>query len=323
MPDVPRSLRLLDDLEVPDHLWAAAERRTPRPSPPEPPRRRAPAVVLALVVSAASIAFLVRAAGDGAPPAVPSPGTSSSPGGGATEPRLQADTVVLQAKDGPPMLCLGGILTSLPPQCGDVPVTNWDWDAVDGEERMSGVRWGAYHVVGTYDGERFTLTRVPQPMRTTPGPEADEIVTPCDEPAGGWVATDPHLAADADLDRTTRAAQREPDFSGAWVDGIPTVLTLAFTGDLERHETEVRRTWGGPLCLWTFDRTFRELRRIQDEIQATGAELGLHLLGTSVAVYRNQVDVDVVLADGEALRELERRYGRGTVRVTSALRPAD
>jgi hypothetical protein len=132
---------------------------------------------------------------------------------------------------------------------------------------------------------------------------------------------DPSKASDPDFRRATTIAEEEPDFSGAWIDGTPTVLTLAFTGDLERHEAEIRRNWGGPLCVWRFDRTFDELRRIQRDLEPAAQELGLTLLSSGIAVYRNQVDLDVVLADDEALLELERRYGPGVVNVTSALIP--
>jgi hypothetical protein len=63
--------------------------------------------------------------------------------------------------DGMPMLCLGAIAESYPPQCSGPTVIGWDWAAVDGEETASGVTWGAYAVWGEWDGETFTLTREP------------------------------------------------------------------------------------------------------------------------------------------------------------------
>jgi hypothetical protein len=177
-----------------------------------------------------------------------------------------------------------------------------------------------YHVVGSYDGTSFTLTEPPVTPEPYVGPP-DEIVAPCQEPSGGWPVPDPSTAGDADFRRAINVAEREPDFAGAWIDGTPTVLTLAFTGNLEHHEAEVRREWGGPLCLWEFDRSFDELRKIQRDLESTAQELRLTLLSSGIAVYRNQVDMDVVLADDEARRELERRYGPGAVAVTSALTP--
>jgi hypothetical protein len=132
---------------------------------------------------------------------------------------------------------------------------------------------------------------------------------------------DPSKLGDADYRRAINAAEKQPDFAGAWIDGTPTELTLAFTGDLERHEVEARQDWGGALCIWEFERTFDELRRIQRDLDATARELGLRLLSTSDAVYRNQVELGVVLADDAALREIEERYGPGAVVVDSALEP--
>src|SRR6188474_268750 len=54
----------------------------------------------------------------------------------------EANTTVLDDRTHGPTLCLSGILESLPPQCGNVPIANWDWQAVSGEERLSGTTWG-------------------------------------------------------------------------------------------------------------------------------------------------------------------------------------
>jgi hypothetical protein len=320
MPDVKRNLRVLDGLEPPD-VWDDAATRTPRHDlSSDRPRSRAPAIVLAFVVSVASIAFLVRAIGDGTsePPGPTGPSPADTP---VSDRRYEASATVLQDGKEPPMLCLGGILLSLPPQCGTIPITNWEWDAVPGEERMNGVRWGDYHVVGTYDGDAFTLTETPGPYEAPPpGPE-NVVRTPCEEPAGGWPVPDPSKASDRDYRRAINVAEKEPDFAGAWIDGTPTELTLAFTGDLERHEAEARGEWGGALCVWQFERTFDELRRVQRDLDRATQELGLRMLSSSVAVYRNTVELGVVLADREALRALDERYGPGTVQVDSALEP--
>jgi hypothetical protein len=320
MPDVKRNLSVLDELDAPD-VWGNAASRAPRQMPvSDRPRRRGPVILVAFALSAASIAFLVRAVGDGTDD-LPRPTGPSPAGTPAGDVRYEANATVLQDGEEPPMLCLGGILLSLPPQCGTIPITNWNWDAVPGEERLSGVRWDDYHVVGTYDGHSFTLSETPGPFEDPP-PEPENLIrTPCEEPAGGWPVPDPSKTGDADRRRAIDAAEAEPDFAGAWVDGTPTELTLAFTGDLDRHEVEARRDWGGPLCLWEFERTFDELRRIQRDLEATSRELGLRLLSTSDAVYNNQVELGVVLADDDALREIEERYGPGAVVVDSALEP--
>ncbi|MGH2591791.1 MAG: hypothetical protein ACRDGW_13485, partial [Actinomycetota bacterium] len=69
----------------------------------------------------------------------------------------EANTTILESRDHGPELCLGGVADSYPPQCGGVPIANWDWDLVDGEESASGTTWGNFHVVGNYDGSTFTV----------------------------------------------------------------------------------------------------------------------------------------------------------------------
>ena len=82
------------------------------------------------------------------------------PGRAALPAEVAAVGTVLE-KDGTPMLCLGAIAESYPPQCSGPEVVGWDWAAVDGEEAASGVTWGSYAVWGDWNGETFTVTREP------------------------------------------------------------------------------------------------------------------------------------------------------------------
>ncbi len=60
-----------------------------------------------------------------------------------------------------PELCLGAVAESAPPQCDGPPIDGWDWDAFAGWTEVSGVRWGAYAVQATFDGERIAVTADP------------------------------------------------------------------------------------------------------------------------------------------------------------------
>jgi hypothetical protein len=120
-------------------------------------------------------------------------GSGQGGSGGGTDPDWEPATPALPAevtavatvleKDGTPMLCLGAIAESYPPQCGGPTVVGWDWAAVEGEETASGVTWGAYAVWGDWDGETFTVTREPEPASlydpmvdpTTPNPWDDTL----------------------------------------------------------------------------------------------------------------------------------------------------
>jgi hypothetical protein len=262
------------------------------------------------------------------------PGRPPPRAGPAGEQRYEATAIVLESEEHGPMLCLGTILESLPIQCGDIPISDWSWDEVDGENRRSGTIWGRYHVVGTYDGETFRVIET-GPPQSEPGDDGDPIDTPCPEPEGGWVAADPSRTTEADRQAATKAASAEPDFAGLWVDYIDDfdpeapedpgtegmILNVAFTGDIDRHTAELGELWGGPLCVVQHTRTEAELHRIQKDLEPSADELGIQVLWSSTAVVDNVVEVGVVAIDPRTRAELDDRYGEGAVRVFPALHP--
>ena len=240
----------------------------------------------------------------------------------------EATGTVLEAEGAGPVLCLGAIADSLPPQCGGIPIEGWDWDAVSGQELAARATWGNYTVTGLYDGETFTLIEAAPPR--PPKRDDDPIEPGCSQPAGGWVLPDADRASDVDYEKAIREARKEPDFSGAWVDyiGAPSefneeiILTLAFTGDLTRHEEQARETWGGPLCVVRHEKTYRELRRIQNELhEIWKREFGLEVLASGTYEYRGVVAIEVLIVDAATQEELDARYGAGVVEVTAQLRP--
>jgi hypothetical protein len=246
---------------------------------------------------------------------------------------------VLDAGDGPE-LCLGPILESLPPQCGGRKLVGWDWSAVESEHR-AGVRWTGpeYVVTGTYDGTTFTLTEPPIRSEDYDGPrpehpdEDDRLSTPCPEPEGGWRPVDPartdhrtlrevaHVAQRLDgyaelwWDQSVNPAYDDPDADpGAMNDPRKLVVNVRVVGDTAAAEAELRKVWGGALCVTEAKRTDAELRRIQDEVaQAPG------MLTASSS--RDVVDLDVAYDDGSLQRRFDAKYGEGVVRVHSAIFP--
>ena len=241
--------------------------------------------------------------------------------------------MVLERRDGPDAdgakLCLGGVRLSLPPQCAGIPVANWDWAAVGAEESRGGTTWGDYHVVGTYDGEVFTVIRAEAPARSFEDPYRYEL--PCPEPEGGWVAPDPPHNTQNDVAGARAYAGRQPDHVSSWVEHLepereefgPVVFVAVFTGDAERHEAELRKVWSGPLCVVGRDLpTERELARIRSEVEARLPELGLELLGSGTGGFEPAVIIEVVVdVDGRAQALVDREYGPGIVRFVPALRP--
>lgn len=251
------------------------------------------------------------------------------PPGGGDETRYRTDAFVLEDASHGPELCLGPIPASLPPQCGGISLEGWDWDAVDGEDSASGARWGQFEVVGTYDGETFTVLEAGP--ASDEGSRADPIVwTRCPEPEGGWTSPDPSMAGDTDVQVARRLAEDEEDFAGLWVDTVDegpiagdTILNVAFTGDLDRHETALRAVWGGPLCLVEQERTQAELEALQAELDdpRVAEALGLEVTWSGTDVLDNSVTVGVVVADAEAEAAVVERYGEGAVELFPALIP--
>jgi hypothetical protein len=109
------------------------------------------------VLVAASAALVVAGCAD--PAGGPDAWTPATP----TLPQEVRGVGTVLEVDAGPMLCLGPIAESYPPQCDGPPVLGWDWSTRDDRQIASGVTWGAYAVWGEWDGEAFRVTRPPVP----------------------------------------------------------------------------------------------------------------------------------------------------------------
>jgi hypothetical protein len=298
---------------------------------------------------------------------------ASDPGGeppaqtvGALERRHQATATVLQRRDREPQLCLTAFATAgLVPACRGLPIPNWRWDQVPGEQAANGTIWGRYQLtglvhyrdvrpdrhqgsrglgnaqaplVGSYDGASFTVTRAAlAPPERQPSHQEQFKHEPkpgCPEPAGGWAVPDPARRSDRYLEPVTRMARARPGFAGLWLSYLAPmgdnvaedpgefVLNVAFTGDLARHEAELRPRWGGRLCVTRQQRSHRQLVRIQRDLHGeAGSDLGLWVLGSGIRESANAVTLEVVVLEERAREALEARYGAGAVQVTAVLTP--
>jgi hypothetical protein len=219
-----------------------------------------------------------------------------------------------------------------------LPISNWRWDQVAGHQTAHGTTWGTYRLVGTYDGASFTVIRAdrPPPARRPSHEEQfeHESKSPCREPEGGWPVPDPARRSERYLEPVTRAARAEPDFAGVWLSYLAPmghnvaedpgefVLNVAFTGDLERHQAQLRSLWGGRLCVTRQQRTYRDLLRIQRELHgAVGTQLGLRVLSTGIREDANAVSLEILVLEERARQALDARYGVGAVQATARLTP--
>jgi hypothetical protein len=281
-------------------------------------RRGFAVLVLTLAIAGCGAEPPFGSRGDGGPPA-PEPA-----------PLFEVSATVLEDAGHGPMLCLGAMLASLPPQCGDVPIANWDWDDVGGEERNGDTIFGGYHLVGRYDGEEFFVTDT-GPHDASSQPEEPAYVhtgSPCHEPASGWETSEQWTQNDVGPANLFAASQ--PEYVASWVTHLkpdqlefsPVVLNVVFAENAERHKRELRARWAGPLCV--VERavpTARELRRLRREVEGGLGDQGLEMLWSSGPGVEPVIEIGIV-ADpgGKAQAALDERYGAGLVRLYPALR---
>lgn len=241
--------------------------------------------------------------------------------------RYEATATVLEGGGHGPELCLGGVATSYPPQCGGPPMIGWDWETVAGEERASGTIWGTYHVVGSYDGRTFTVEEAGPPERQSPV-AAPDFSTPCGVPPGGWTA---QWKGEEGLQDAVAYAQRQAGHVATWVtqleppreEASPRILNVVFRTEAAAHEAELRRRWSGPLCVVERNApTIAELERVRSEAEALLQVEGRELLGSATMPHLSLVELSVVVDPGESLQQkLDDRFGPGRIAVVPALKP--
>ena len=252
--------------------------------------------------------------------------------------------MVCEDKSHGPQLWLGADALMDPPRCAGSDLVGWNWPKVKGVHELGTKRWGRFVVIGAYDPAKdaMTLTRPAIPEKQYKGDMLDRthaedggtLATPCKTPRGGWRVLNPALTNQQSLDRTAEAAATRPDYGSLWVDqslnpvkevkseddemlmNDPTklILNVAVTGDPAQAEADIRKTWGGALCVSRQKHTDRELRKIQDAVANRPGML-------SAGGGHDSVELEVVWDDGSLQSELDKQYGPGIVKVTSAIRP--
>jgi hypothetical protein len=172
------------------------------------------------------------------------------------------------------------------------------------------------------------------PESARPDVPRPDFTSPCPTPAGGWHPVDPTKATDDAMQEAMTLARADPEFAGAWLDqsylpatgGDSTaandplryVLNLRFTGDLARHQAQIREIWGGALCLSRATRPYAELETVAHEIAEAERPLS-----ASLSEVTGIVEVTVMVATEEAQADFDRRYGAGVVVLIGWLRPID
>ncbi|MBM3696234.1 MAG: hypothetical protein FJW79_09920, partial [Actinobacteria bacterium] len=116
-----------------------------------------------------------------------------------------------------PQLCMV-VQESLPPQCQGMPVIGLDWADIPWAESAGDTTWAEARLVGYFDGETLTLSRAPAEPEPVEWVEENPFATPCPEPDGGWVVTDPALATQDAFEAARRYAEAQADYAALWID---------------------------------------------------------------------------------------------------------
>lgn len=244
---------------------------------------------------------------------------TSPPPGAADVVDLDAEVVgsamLLQSEPAAPVeACLGGVLSSYPPQCGGPALKgDFSWDELD-PEKASGVTWTEENVwiVGHYDpadGEAgsFTLTR---PVSAEPPdgfvpPARADVTFPrlCDDPEADVPdvdQTDRSRAPEGmDEEQALLTLLHEGGLDGyvtSWVSDGGATFNVIVTHDADAARATIREVFHGPLCVVERDLpTQDEVRRAQEALAEVHREVGLQSAGAGGA--SGLLEVDVVVTD--------------------------
>lgn len=284
-------------------------------------------------VRLAPLALLAVLTACGAPGTGSGNGTADGGGGPATPSATEygAFATIIETPDGGPQLCLGGVAESYPPQCGGPRLVDLDWDDVEDRESASGVTWGSGYVVGTYDGESFTLTRPVSsepPEDVAPPAPADGTFPPlCADP---WRGGDEVAASDPTIGEAQNAlvsaAEALPGYATSYVsDGSSeyNVVVSTAEGDAEAAHATLREVWPGWLCVVEQDLpTAADVAAAQAAVHEADAVTGVLHSGSGAD---GVLDVGVEVADEATVAAIQEAVAPwltpAQVRVSGVLQP--
>ena len=280
------------------------------------------------------------------------PGSSSAVDPGAEAPTevpagevvfVAGPNLIIQQDGGEPELCLGGVNESLPPQCGGPVLVGLDWDDVGDAETVGGVTFGSGWVVGTFDGETFTLS---EPVSTDPpagaepptaGQDFEPYAALCEDPyrggtEGGYpTETFPEgegLGPDglSAMSQLQERAWALPGYVEMFVsDGNSEVNVLLTAGsDVEAAHASLREVWSGWLCVDTKDVLSNAEGQAASQALSDGAD-GLDLLAWGADTIEGTFYASVVLDDPATVATIHEIlapwYSPDQILIDSALKP--
>ncbi|MEM9611121.1 MAG: hypothetical protein AAGA99_27185 [Actinomycetota bacterium] len=257
--------------------------------------------------------------------------------------RWMVSGTVIDEGDGP-RVCFA-VLTSLPPQCGGGPrLLDFDWDAIDGEERSGDVTWvsGVRLVVtttGSAPAEEVRFLGEASASAFVPGDSA-ALVPMCETPAGGWQPDDPTRVSRVRFDAAIAAARALDGHASAavarivplgefpedeeaqqrWLDLAEDItndiVAIRHVGDPAPVVDAVRAHWGGPVCVLPADFSDAE-----GQDAASRVPLDPNVLGLGIGSWFDGLQLSIAFADGAATEGLDRTLAPGMLTTFVWMRP--
>lgn len=236
------------------------------------------------------------------PPRAPSPAPSTL----AADDLVTASGTFFETAERPLFLCLGGLLTSYPPQCGgaQLPVAGIAWADLPTGVEVNGIRFTDHlDVTGTWDGTTFKV-RSAEPAKPSDAEDLD-FGQACEQPTGTPITTPEQMQA------TQEAVASLPGVQTIWVGYTKeprgeefmgeAFFNVLVTGGAAEAERILRSQVDTAVCVAHTDGPSEpELITAQRRLHEA---LGTEATGSGMTVRNGQVALTVtVLADTPDLR---------------------
>jgi hypothetical protein len=231
-----------------------------------------------------------------------------------------------------PHICFGLITASLPGHCsGPTLLGEFDWDDVPHSEYPTGSEArgqlsadGTYEVVGLLDYSQgdngtFTLTRpVRQKDRVYPEDPPLDLPTLCDDPLRD---ADP-ATADHEAEQALEEAVRRLPTVSVWIGTGGEGRNILVRGDAEEAFTELRKAWGGWLCVDSSELpTEKERKKALDRVMDVRPK-GSFTIASPGNILDFALQLDLVYADADLVAAIHEAAGEGIdVRITQVFEP--
>jgi len=218
-------------------------------------------VVTVAALAAVGVSFVLRSAPSQV--ATPAPTASATSSVLATSGLVVAESQLIGKPGEAATFCTGIVLQLLPPSCPGVEVRgDFSWESVQYKE-ASGVRYTdlPYRLVGLLDlseGERgvFTVTEPVEEASTSAGEPPRNQGALCSDPLRD---AEPAKAEDSDQNRLWDGIDSLPVVS-VWVSDGRSEFNVVVRGDHESAFKELRKVWGGGLCVVSSDKSTKAER---------------------------------------------------------------